>query len=64
MSRFNALCRSKLVPQKECNELSLIKSVLLRLGGGMRHYLLIALSRHSEREVLVCCLSVFLMFCN
>ena len=28
----------------------------------MGHHMLIALSRHSEREVLVCCLSVLLMF--
>ena len=30
----------------------------------MRRHLLIALSRHSEREVLVCCLSVLLMSCH
>ena len=33
---------------------SLIKNVLLRVGGGMECPLVIALSRHSEKEFFVC----------
>ena len=32
-----------------------LKSVLLGIGGVMGGHLLISLSRHSEREFLVCC---------
>ena len=31
------------------------KSVLLRVGCGVGHHVLIALSRNSKRELLVCC---------
>lgn len=39
MSSSHGLCQLKLSPTKECNELSLLNSVLLRVGGGMRRYL-------------------------
>ena len=42
MSSSQGLCRLKLSPTKECDELSILKSVVLRYGGGMGCYLSIA----------------------
>ena len=42
MLRFHNLCRLKLAPTKECDELGLSKGVRLRLGGGMGRHLCIA----------------------
>ena len=39
MLRSHCLCRLKLVPTNELNELGLPKGVLLRVGGGMGHHL-------------------------
>ena len=43
---------------------NILSECTFRVGGVMGWHLLIALSRHSEREVLVCCLGVLLMFCH
>lgn len=42
MSSSQGVCRLKIPPTNECNEHSLLKGVLLSIGGGMGHYLPIA----------------------
>ena len=42
MCSSHGLCRLNLSPTNECNGLSLLKDVLLRVGGGMGIYLYIA----------------------
>ena len=54
ISRSHGLCHLNLFPHNRIKELSLLINVLLRLGGGMRPYLYIALSRPFENGVLVC----------
>ena len=39
MCNSNGLCRLKIASTNECNELSLLKGVLLRVSSGMGYYL-------------------------